>query len=531
MENHTKYHTEQDSHPPLARQAKPLSISQQLAGKRVLITGTSGFLAKVLLEKLVRDVPEIKQFILVIRANKNGASAAERFEREILTSSIFDRLRNERPQYLAEVVRDKLVFVTGEVTEAYFGLSQMEFAALAKQVDIVVNSAASVNFREALDQALEINALSLFKLTALCRMAGHIPLIHVSTCYVNGYNQGQMPEQLVQPASKLIAQHADGYYEVQTLITDLLLKIEATKRDCLNVDDLPDALTELGISEAHRYGWNDTYTFTKWIGEQIVCREMQGKSLTIVRPSIIESTLCEPSPGWIEGVKVGDALILAYARGKTNFFPANIDGTIDLIPADLVANSIILSMAEALAIPGQRRIYQCCSGSANPVILGELIDIIQTAGKRHWRTYDKLFFDKPGKDFRCVSRTNFLAVMSVMKLALGVTSFARKCVGMDQSFAMQEAFNTTHTLAVVFSFYTSPNYIFQNHQLLELQRSVTQAERQRFSADPRQIDWKEYMGQIHLAGLNRYALKDKRRKKAISNAAPDSVIAVPANTR
>jgi hypothetical protein len=39
------------------------------------------------------------------------------------------------------------------------------------------------------------------------------------------------------------------------------------------------------------------------------------------------------------------------------------------------------------------------------------------------------------------------------------------------------------------------------------------------------------MGQIHLAGLNRYALKDKRRKKAISNAAPDSVIAVPANTR
>ncbi|MDO8654801.1 MAG: fatty acyl-CoA reductase [Undibacterium sp.] len=509
-----------------------LSVSSQLAGKRVLITGTTGFLAKVLLEKLVRDVPEIKQFILVIRANKTYSTAAERFEREILSSSIFDRLREEQPQYLDEIVRHKFVFVTGEVTEPLFGLTPIEFAKLANGVDIVVSSAASVNFREELDQALDINALSLLKLTALTRMAGHIPLIHVSTCYVNGYNEGKIPEQLMESASKLIPIQPAGYYEVKPLIDDLLLKIEAVKRNCLSVDELPKALTDLGIREANRYGWNDTYTFTKWIGEQIVCRELQGKSLTIVRPSIIESTLREPTPGWIEGVKVGDALILAYARGKTNFFPAKTDEIVDLIPADLVANSIILSMTEALAHPGQRRIYQCCSGSSNPIILGNLIDIIQTASKRDWRAYDKLFYNKPGKDFRCVSRPSFLATMSVLKLALGAVSWARKCVGMNPSFTMLESFNTTHNLAVVFSFYTSPSYTFQNKQLQELENRMGEFDRRMFSIDPRLINWKNYMGNIHLAGLNRFALKDKRRNKTTaSTLAQDTANAAPANLR
>lgn len=507
-----------------------LNVGQQLAGKRVLITGSTGFLAKVLLEKLIRDVPTIKQFILVIRANKKYGTAAERFEREILSSSIFDRLREEQAQYLADVVSHKLVFITGEVTEPLFGLSQLKFTQLANTVDIVVNCAASVNFREALDQALEINALSLHKLAALVRMAGNIPLIHVSTCYVNGYHQGTMPEQLHAPSSKLLAQHADGYYEVQVLISGLLQKIAAVKRHCLNADDLPQALTELGIREAHHYGWNDTYTFTKWIGEQIACRELHGKSLTIVRPSIIESTLREPAPGWIEGVKVGDALILAYARGKTNFFPAEPEAVIDLIPADLVANSIVLAMTEALHSPQQRRIYQCSSSSRNPIILGDLIQTIQTACKRDWRAYEKLFHKQPGADFRCVSRPVFLATMSVMKLALGTLSFTRKCLGMKQSFAWQESFNTTHNLAVVFSFYTSPNYIFENNQLIELEQRMGQADRRMFPIDPERINWSKYMGNVHLAGLNRYALKDKRRdKNAHSQATLEAPNTITAN--
>ena len=494
------------------------SVCSQLAGKRILITGTTGFLAKVLLEKLIRDVPDAGKFILLIRGNKKYPTAAERFEREILGSSIFEHLRREYPDYLASVLAEKIACVTGEVTEPSFGLAPAEFARLAGQVDIVVNAAASVNFREELDQALSINALSLLNLTELVKRAGDVPLIQVSTCYVNGYNSGDMYEQMVTPAKRGIPRHPGGYFEVDTLITELQQQIAEVKRNHADPAKLPAELTDLGIREANHYGWNDTYTFTKWIGEQIAARELLDGTLTIVRPSIIESTLREPAPGWIEGVKVGDAVILAYARGKTRFFPAKPDEIIDVIPADLVANSIILSMAEALADRGQRRVYQCCSGSSNPIILGDMIDILQTEAKQNWQSYEKLFYRQPKHDFRTVSRGTFLAAMGVAKLALGLAARARRLLGMSESFPLLESFNTTHNLAVVFSFYTSPSYTFQNGNLLSLAERMGDYDRRVFSVDPKQINWKQYLGQIHLAGLNRYALKDRRRGVAALNA-------------
>ena len=65
----------------------------QLRGKRVLITGTTGFLGKVVLEKLIRAVPDIGAIYLLIRGNKRHPDARSRFLEEIATSSVFDRLR------------------------------------------------------------------------------------------------------------------------------------------------------------------------------------------------------------------------------------------------------------------------------------------------------------------------------------------------------------------------------------------------------------------------------------------------------
>ena len=72
-----------------------------------------------------------------------------------------------------------------------------------------------------------------------------------------------------------------------------------------------ESLIQLGIKESRGYGWNDTYTFTKWLGEQLLIQGLGKENLTILRPSIIESTLSSPVPGWVEGVKVADALILS----------------------------------------------------------------------------------------------------------------------------------------------------------------------------------------------------------------------------
>lgn len=49
------------------------------------------------------------------------------------------------------------------------------------------------------------------------------------------------------------------------------------------------------------YGWQDTYAFTKAMGEMLI-EHMRGDiPVVVVRPSVIESTFQDPFPGWMEG--------------------------------------------------------------------------------------------------------------------------------------------------------------------------------------------------------------------------------------
>ena len=229
---------------------------------------------------------------------------------------------------------DKIECVTGEVTEKNFGLSSEAFTLLAGRVDVVIHAAACVEFRDQLQRALRINALSSLNIADLIKAAGNIPLVHVSTCYAHGFNKGDCHEDVIVPTGRGFQKNSKGYYDVRGLIEKLQKKISKIESTSASPDSCASRLVELGIRESHRHGWNDTYSFTKWLGEQVIADALQGSTLTILRPAIIESTYREPVPGWVEGVKVADAIILAYAREKTPFFPARVNGVIDIIPAD-----------------------------------------------------------------------------------------------------------------------------------------------------------------------------------------------------
>jgi fatty acyl-CoA reductase len=239
--------------------------------------------------------------------------------------------------------------------------------------------------------------------------------VQVSTCYVNGYHRGVIAEEIAPPARATLPRHADGAFDVDALIERLQREIAALNRRELQPQSRARSLIDLGIREARAHGWNDTYTFTKWLGEQIACRETRDGTSAIVRPAIVESACREPQPGWIEGVKIGDAIVLAYARGKTTLFLAKTSGVADIIPVDLVANSIILAGAEALlSAPkpaasrqahqggqgnlgaarrflerrGQRRIYQAGSSVRNPVRVGDYVRLCRSEMRDNAQAYE-----------------------------------------------------------------------------------------------------------------------------------------------
>ena len=59
----------------------------------MLITGCTGFLGKVLLEKLLYSLSSVDEIYVLIRG-KEGSTIFERFKKEIMSSQCFDRLRS-----------------------------------------------------------------------------------------------------------------------------------------------------------------------------------------------------------------------------------------------------------------------------------------------------------------------------------------------------------------------------------------------------------------------------------------------------
>ncbi len=135
---------------------------------------------------------------------------------------------------------------------------------------------------------------------------------------------------------------------------------------------MKDQLVAAGRARAASVGWPDAYAFTKALGEQALTESKGDVPVSIVRPSIIESAWAEPRPGWIRGFRMAEPVIISYARGLLKEFPGTPEGTVDVIPVDMVVAAII-----AVAAAGPERapaITQVASGGINPLKYRTLVD-------------------------------------------------------------------------------------------------------------------------------------------------------------
>ncbi len=496
-----------------------LSVISSLKGKRVFITGVTGFLGKAIVEKILREVPDVSKIHLLARGS-NRQTAYERCMEGVFQSSIFDVLRSIHGSQFQHLIDQKVQIVEGELTEPLFGLDSNEFALLGGGLDLIINSAASVNFRENLDQALKINTLSLNNIISLAKYNAReeavTSVVQVSTCYVNGLNQGEMLEKVAPPCSGLIPEIDQDTFEIEPLIQQFQSKIDAIKSRFPDASKQEQKLIQLGIQQSRHYGWNDTYTLTKWLGEQLLIQGLDKKNLTILRPSIIESTVFSPVQGWVEGVKVADAMIYAYAKGRVSIFPGDVKGILDVIPVDLVANAAILASAQLLQHSDQNNlqaynIYQCCSGRLNPITLEHFIEHFQQASLEQYQDLPKLFSAKPQEMFTIVSQKKFALYMKAFTTFTWLkTSFAR-LAGSKSAGKHLLKVQTTASLAVIFGFYSAPRYRFDSVQLEGLKALFSQEEQRIFEVSANSYDWKSYLRDIHLPGLHKYGLADKRK--------------------
>ncbi len=492
-------------------------ISEKLAGQEVLVTGATGFLAKVFVEKLLRAVPEIGKLHLLVRPRADGVPAEQRVRREVFGSSAFDRLRAALGPRFDRQCREKVAVVSGDLTLERFGLDEAEYKRLTQAVTLVVNSAATVTFDERLDAAVALNIEGPRRLLQFARDCGDVPYMHVSTAYVSGVRTGDIAEELIPPGHSVASYiassgdgSAEGSFDLDAVREHLRSLVdEVTQRCGTNKSMLRRELIKVGMDYAQQHGWNDTYTCTKWLAEQFLARDRGNVPLVLLRPAIIEGSYEEPAPGWIDGLRMADPLILAFGRGKLKEFPADASVALDFIPVDFVANAMVATLPAGLR-GSSLAVYHCASSGRNPIRMMEVVDWVAEAFHR------RPMRDDAGRPIRVapmevVSKDRFirrwesrLRRIRRMRAFLKSTKIAarrRKRLASAEAQIAQLIY-----FVKIYAPYTHLNCRFVDDKLCSVLESMHPEDRESFPFDAAQIDWHDYLVHRHVAGVRHFVL-------------------------
>ncbi|XP_057806125.1 fatty acyl-CoA reductase 3-like [Salvia miltiorrhiza] len=487
------------------------SILHFLENKSILLTGASGFLAKVFIEKVMRVQPNVKKLHLLLRA-ADSTSALHRFNTEVMGNELFKVVREKYGAKLNSFIQEKVMVVSGDVTCDCLGLESSTSKKLFEEVNVVINCAATTNFDERYDIALEINTIGAANVLSFVTKCSQLSVfLHVSTAYVFGEKDGLILETPLKLGDTL-NETLGLKIETEKIIIDN--KLKQLHNDGASEKEITSTMKDLGCKRARKYGWPNTYSFTKAIGEMLLGHFKNNIPLVIIRPAVITSTFKEPFPGWTEGVRHIDSFVVGYGKGKLSCFPGDPQAIMDLIPADMVVNAMIASMA-AHGGEAAQTIYHVGSSMSNPVVYQRL----QDCGLRFFTEQPWIGNDgKPVVVRRGTQLPTKVAVRRYMELhyliPLKILSLvnAASC-GYFQGTYLDLSRKVAFLMRLVqlFSPYVFFKGVFDDTNTEKLRRAIKERcgsdEDEIFYFDPKTINWDDYFPNTHIAGVVKYAFR------------------------
>nr|ADI60057.1 fatty acyl-coenzyme A reductase [Euglena gracilis] len=304
------------------------------AGKGVFLTGVTGFVGKMVVEKILRSLPTVGRLYVLVRP-KAGTDPHQRLHSEVWSSAGFDVVREKvgGPAAFDALIREKVVPVPGDMVKDRFGLDDAAYRSLAANVNVIIHMAATIDFTERLDVAVSLNVLGTVRVLTLARRARELgalhSVVHVSTCYVNS-NQ--------PPGARLREQLYPLPFDPREMCTRIL-------------DMSPREIDLFGPQLLKQYGFPNTYTFTKCMAEQLGAQIAHDLPFAIFRPAIIGAALSEPFPGWCDSASACGAVFLAVGLGVLQELQGNASSVCDLIPVDHVVNMLLVTAAYTASAP------------------------------------------------------------------------------------------------------------------------------------------------------------------------------------
>ncbi|CAI0553366.1 unnamed protein product, partial [Linum tenue] len=315
---------------------------------------------------------------------------------------VFRVLKDEWGAGFQSFISEKVVAVAGDVSSEDLGIVDLHLKEeILKEADLVLNFAAITKFDERYDVTLGTNTSGALHVLNFSKKCAKIKLlVHVSTAYVCGEAPGILMEKPLTLGKA--ARGRSNVVEVWNGENELVAKrLHQLHSQNLTDKEITSAMQNLGLERAHYYWWPNTYTFTKAMAEMVMVESKGDLPLVIIRPTMVTSTLKDPFPGWLEGVRTVDGVLVSYAKGRLKCLAHKPEVVLNLIPADIVVNAIIGAVGMAFAEQHLGLIYHLSSSMKNPIKVSDIHDFMFTFFTKHpWR-------DRHGKEVQVAKLTNF----------------------------------------------------------------------------------------------------------------------------
>ncbi|XP_063978990.1 putative fatty acyl-CoA reductase CG5065 [Diachasmimorpha longicaudata] len=321
----------------------PDRIADMYENTEILITGGTGFLGKVIVEKFLRCIPNVGKIHILVRPKK-GKDPKNRLE-EIFNSPLFEKVRNLRG---LPALHKTVCVVNGDVALPGLGLSPEDRQILCEKISIVYHGAATVRFDEGLKRAVLLNTRGTKQMLELAKDMKHLKLFaHISTAYCH------LEEKVLQ--EKPYPPPADPHKIIKC--------VEWME------DDVVEAMTDKILGKLP-----NTYAFTKALSEGLVEEAMADIPAIILRPSIIIPVWKEPLPGWTDNINGPTGLLIGAGKGVIRTMYCDERGYADYLPVDIAVNAILGVSWNFIHTKDDRRVYNLTSSHEFKVSWREIIE-------------------------------------------------------------------------------------------------------------------------------------------------------------
>jgi fatty acyl-CoA reductase len=442
-------------------------ISDFYKKKSIFITGGTGFVGIALIEKLLRTCTDLTTVYVLLRAKK-GKSVEQRLE-DITKNLIFEKLLETNTNDIFK----KLIPVTGDVGEENLGLSPIDRDILINNVNIVIHSAATLDFNQPLKDTVTINLLGTRRVLQLCSEIKNLnSMVHISSAYVNSF--------LLKTQEILYPTLGDA---------DKVIKLVETLSDSALIEMTPTILKE----------HPNTYTFTKHLAEHEVNKCASKFPCCIVRPSMICAAWKEPIPGWTISKNGPQGFFMGASKGIIRRLPLAEDLVVDYIPVDVVVNQCLVAAYRAAETKtGDLQIYHCTSSTYNPFKYNSISEKINTYLRKYplksavW--YPHLKFVSSLWLFK-------LSAIFVHFLPAYILDFVARITG-GRPILVRLHTNVWNSLQLLEKFIFT-EWFFDNSHTLKLIKTMSEADKKNFYIDIGTLNWDEFFLNLSL-GVRRY---------------------------